>query len=181
MGPIKRMTTIIRCSLVTMLPLSMLSVGALTAPAMATSTNARSYNCSCVTYVRITLAAHGVNLPGGPATAGGYQERWMDNHGWHRVRPPGNGTIPSAGKVMVMVWDPNQKGAFASGHMAIVATAWAVRAGLTRSGRDPWYNYSTRKWNITVLQVDWGGNCNVSQTTFTGWGDLYGINFYVPN
>jgi hypothetical protein len=171
-----------RMLLVGVLSLSIFAIGASAAPATVAPAKATSSDCSCVTYVRDALAAHAVNLPGGPGTAGGYQETWMDQHGWHRVVPPGSGTIPSGGKAMVMVWDANKKSAYGDGHMAIVATAWAQQAGLTQSGLDPWYNSSSEKWNIKVLQEDWPvGQCGVTQTTFTGWGDLDGINFYIPN
>jgi hypothetical protein len=155
----------------------------LLAPAPAPATT--NYHCSCVTYVRDVLAAHGVQLDGGPTTAGEYQEKWMDAHGWHRVIPPNNGTIPDGGKPMVMVWDAGQKGAFGSGHMAIVVTSWS-REHLGASGRSPWYNYETRQWNITVLQDDWKTDpqqCTPAQHLFSGqqWGNLYGVNFYVPD
>lgn len=161
-------------------------------PASAASrhTTARAtdpYGCSCVTYVRKTLAAQGVILDGGPSTAGGYQESWMDAHGWHRVVPPNNGTIPDGGKPEIVVWDPNQHGASPDGHMAIVVTTWS-RSVLGASGESPWYNYSTKVWNITVLQDDWTedpSTCTPAQHLFNnpsqGWGNLYGVNFYVPN
>lgn len=144
-----------------------------------------NYNCSCVTFVRDVLAAQGVMLDGGPATAGQYQEKWMDTHGWHRVIPPNNGTIPDGGEPMVAVWDDNQHGAGPDGHMAIVVTAWS-REHLGASGRSPWYNYSTKMWNITVLQDDWSTDpqpCTPAQHLFDSppWGNLYGVNFYVPD
>lgn len=99
----------------------------------------------------------------------------MKSHGWHRVVPPGNGTIPSGGKSMVVIFDPTSKGTDYRGHMALVTS-------------DPTYDYGTKKWVINVRQVDWPYNhCEPSDYTFTGvmdggnWGDLYGINFYVPN
>jgi len=144
-----------------------------------------NYHCSCVTYVRDVLAAHGVTLDGGPDTASGYQETWMDAHGWHRVIPPNNGTIPDGGKPMVVVWDAGQHGAGPAGHMAIVVTAWS-RMYLGASGKSPWYNYSTGVWNITVLQDDWSTDpitCTPAQHLFNSpvWGNLYGVNFYVPD
>lgn len=136
------------------------------------------YNCSCVKFVQAKLAAEGYTLPGGVPTAGDYQESWLSGQGWHRVVPPGNGTIPSGGKPMIVVFDPDQKGAYSAGHMALVTS-------------DPWYNYTTQKWVVTVQQDDWNHICvqgpNPASYTFTGimdggnWGDLYGINFYVPN
>jgi len=148
-----------------------------------TFTLTNPYNCSCVTYVRDTLASQEITLDGGPATASGYTEQWMNKHGWHRVKPR-NGTIPDGGKSMVMVWDANQKGAYGDGHMAIVVTAWA-RSHLGASGKSPWYNYHTKQWNITVLQDDWKtdpSNCTPAQHLFSGssWGNLSGVNFYIP-
>lgn len=146
-----------------------------------------NYYCSCVTYVRDTLAAQGVNLGGGPATASEYTEKWMDAHGWHRVKLPNNGTIPDGNQPMVMVWDANTHGAGSSGHMAIVVNAWA-RNNLGASGKSPWYNYTTKLWNIAVLQDDWSedpSNCTPAQhlfnNTYQHWGELYGVNFYVPD
>ena len=139
-----------------------------------------NYNCSCVTYVRDVLAANGVTLNGGPATASGYTEKWMNAHGWHRVKLLNNGTIPDRGKPVVMVWDANKKGAFGAGHMAIVVTAWS-RTNLGASGKSPWYNHKTKVWNITVMQVDWAGICSPAQHFFSSWGNLSGVNFYVPN
>lgn len=140
-----------------------------------------SYNCSCVTYVRDVLAAQGqgYNLPGGPSTAAGYTPQVMKADGWSLVTPA-NGTIPSAGLPMVMVWNANTHGAYGDGHMALVANSWAVQAGLAYSGQDPSYNGTS--WSITVLQVDWAGDCSPAQTTFTGtaWSNLNGVNFYVP-
>ena len=147
-----------------------------------TFTLTNPYNCSCVTYVRDTLAANGIKLGGGPATAAEYTAKWMSAHGWRRVVPPNNGTIPDGGKPMVVVWDANQKGAFGAGHMAIAVTAWS-RNHLGASGKSPWYNYHTKKWNIAVLQDDWAtdpSNCVPAQHPFNSWGNLYGVNFYVP-
>jgi hypothetical protein len=140
---------------------------------------APSYECSCVTYVRDILAAQDVNLPGGPATAADYTPQWMAENGWSRVTPA-NGTIPSAGLPMVMVWNANTHGAYGDGHMALVADSWAVQAGLADSGQDPSYNGTS--WTITVLHADWAGDCSPAQTTFTGsaWSNLNGVNFYVP-
>ncbi len=139
-----------------------LSVIAASAPVV----RADDYNCSCVTYVRSQTG-----LPGGPNTAGDYQESVMNSFGWHRVQPLNTSTgnmIPSGGKTMIMIWDPNQKGAYGDGHMAITT-------------QDPWYNYNTNQWVVSVQHVDWLGNCGVEGDTFTNWGDLYGINFYVQN
>lgn len=150
---------------------------------LVSSTSA--YNCSCVTYVRDTLASQAIKLDGGPGGASGYTEQWMSKHHWRRVVPPNNGTIPDGGKPMVMVWDAYTKGATsADGHMAIVVTDWS-RTHLGASGKSPWYNSQTKQWNITVLQDDWSAdpiNCTPAQHSFTGtnWGNLYGVNFYVP-
>jgi hypothetical protein len=145
------------------------------------------YHCSCVTYVRDTLAAQGINLGGGPATASEYTEKWMDAHGWHRVKLPNNGAVPDGNQPMVMVWDANTHGAGNAGHMAIVVNAWA-RKYLSASGKSPWYNHNVKRWNITVLQDDWSEdpiNCTPAQHLFNNayqhWGELYGVNFYVPD
>jgi hypothetical protein len=150
---------------------------------LVSSTSA--YNCSCVTYVRDTLASQGITLKGGPSTASGYTEKWMSKHGWRRVVPPNNGTIPAGGKPMVMVWDAKKKGAFGDGHMAIVVTDWSGTY-LGAIGKSPWYNYQTKQWNISVLQDDWAADpstCTPAQHFFTGtsWGNLDGVNFYVPD
>jgi hypothetical protein len=140
------------------------------------------YECSCVTYVRDNLAAQGIDLPGGPATASGYTEKWMRAHDWSRVKPPNNGAIPDASKPMVIVWDANEKGASGAGHMAIIVDAWS-RKHLSASGKSPWYDRATKKWNITVLQDDWStdpSTCTPARHLFDSWGDLYGVNFYVP-
>jgi hypothetical protein len=144
------------------------------------------YECSCVLYVRDALAAQGVTLPGGPAYAYQYTTAEMQALGWSHVALPGNGTIPDGDMPMVMVWGTNTHGAFGEGHMAIVVNAWA-RVHLGATGKSPWYDYSTKRWNITVLQDDWSEDpslCSPAQHLFNNayqdWGNLYGINFYVP-
>ena len=143
---------------------------------------ADDYQCSCVVYAE---AATG--LPAGNSQTGylpyasSYTETVMNELGWHRVVPPGDGTIPSGGKPMVMVMDAGAKGADPiAGHMAVVQ-------------QDPTYDYTAQLWTISVEEVDWPeGSCSPTPGTFTGryttnsgqyvtWGDLYGINFYVPD
>ena len=111
---------------------------------------AADISCNCVLWVRSQTG-----LPGGPATAAGYTENVMRSDGYKRVNP-------QAGAIMV--WDAYQKGAGWTGHMAITSSAY--------------YNYQTKKWVIIVRHADWGG-CGIRSTTFSSWGDLYGINFYV--
>jgi hypothetical protein len=112
---------------------------------------AASNDCSCVLYVRSVTG-----LSGGPATAAGYTESVMSSMGYKKVNP-------TAGAILV--WDAWQKGAYGDGHMAIINSAG--------------YDYSISKWQISVRQVNWAGNCNISDTSFTTWGDLYGVNAYV--
>jgi hypothetical protein len=112
--------------------------------------NTVAYNCSCVLYVRSQTG-----LPGGPATAADYTEHQMNAFGYQRV-------LPQAGAIFV--WDRWQKGAEGAGHMALINSAG--------------YNNQAKKWVISVRHVNWAGNCNVTQTTFS-WGDLYGVNAYV--
>ncbi len=123
-------------------------------PWAATPAAAADVSCNCVAYVRSQTG-----LPGGPATAAGYTESWMNAHGYRRIMPQ-NPRINGA----IMVWDANQKGARSSGHMAIVAGT-------------PRYNAGTKKWTINVRHANWGG-CGIRSTPFQ-WGDLYGVNFYV--
>jgi hypothetical protein len=142
-----------------------------------------NYQCSCVLYVRDTLLAQGIKLAGGPGTAAGYTQSKMHHLGWSHVRLQNNGTFPDGNQPMVAVWDAGAKGADkGAGHMAIVVNAWA-REWLGAKGKSPWYNYRTKQWNITVMQVDWPtGACAPAGHVFTGpaWGNLYGVNFYVP-
>ena len=111
---------------------------------------AEDISCNCVLWVRGQTG-----LAGGPANAAGYTESVMGSKGFKRVSP-------QAGAIMV--WDANQKSAGSAGHMAITSSAY--------------YNYRTSKWIITVRHADWV-SCGIRTTTFSTWGDLYGINFYV--
>lgn len=144
-----------------------------------------NYQCSCVLYVRYTLQAHGINL-GPEPTASAYTQHNMRTLGWSHVTLPNNGAIPDGDQPMVMIFDAGAKGADGhDGHMAIVVNAWS-REWLGATGKSPWYNYRTKEWNITVMQDDWStdpSNCTPAQHLFnrTPWGNLYGINFYVPD
>jgi hypothetical protein len=94
-------------------------------------------------------------LPGGPATAAGYNEAKMRSFGYHKV-------APRAGAILV--WDAYQKGARAQGHMALI-----------RSAR---YDNPSRKWIISVDQSNWSTSCAISANYTFVWGDLYGVNAY---
>lgn len=139
-----------------------------------TSARADSSGCpsdcaaSCVLYVRSRTG-----LPGGRDHAAEYTEQFMKTLGWYRVVPPGNGSIPAAGGVMVM--DAGKKYADSQdGHMAFVRS-------------DPTYDYKNQLWTVSVDQANWIC-CRIDTNyTFTGrdsntgvtWGDLDGINFYL--
>lgn len=86
-----------------------------------------------------------------------------------------------------MVYDRGAKCAgTAAGHMALTT---AVRQSNGKT--TPYYNSTTKKWVISVRDANWGG-CGIRSRTFTGiqkrsngtvcadWGNLYGVNFYVP-
>lgn len=116
-------------------------------------------DCSCVYYV---LCRTG--LPGGPNDAADYTESVMKSMGYRRVIPRSNA---------IMVWDRGAKCANAqSGHMSLVRRAV--------------YNTATKKWNITVDDANWNP-CQVTtgrvlkSSPCADWGNLYGVNFYVPN
>lgn len=126
--------------------------------AAKTCTRPKADSCNCVYYVR-----NRTGLCGGAGTAAGYTERFMNGQNYVRVSP-------RAGAIMV--WDANKKCATSAGHIAIVRSAA--------------YNSRTRKWEIRVDHANWGG-CGIrtnhlvtSSCSSANWGDLYGINFYVP-
>lgn len=127
-----------------------LVLGVVVATNAVAASNVATATCSCVTYVRSQTG-----LAGGPATAAGYTERVMNSMGYRKV-------LPQTGAILV--WDAWQKGAYGDGHMAIINSAY--------------YNYSMKKWVITVRHVNWLGRCDPHADTFY-WGDLYGVNAYV--
>jgi hypothetical protein len=112
--------------------------------------------CSCVVYVRSRTG-----LCGGLLYAYQYTETEMWNRGYKRV-------TPRAGAIMV--WDRGAKCASrTAGHMSICRSAT--------------YNSTTKKWVIYVDDANWGGcgiRLNRLTSTCADWGNLWGVNFYVP-
>jgi hypothetical protein len=112
--------------------------------------------CSCVHYVRCRQSA----LTPGPGTGGGYTATQMKNRGFKPVDPA------KAKAGAVVVWAPNQKGAYGAGHIALLSST-------------PKYDAKKKKWTVTVNHGNWPSNqCREGSNTFSSWSDLKGLGFY---
>lgn len=124
------------------------------------SAEADAVSCSCVLYVRSRTGLSGTGNPN--SGAADYTESVMWSKGYKRVSP-------RAGAIMV--WDRGAKGCNGqAGHMSLVRSAN--------------YDNGTKKWVITVDDANWVP-CQITvgrlaTNNGANWGDLWGINCYIP-